>query len=48
VNGNRCGNNTTDICGFCHLHKEQWDGRCPIETKNTCEYCDDHKHLYEK
>jgi hypothetical protein len=23
VNGNRCGNNTTDICGFCHLHKEQ-------------------------
>ena len=49
TNGNRCGNNTLNVCGYCHIesHQNQSDGRCPLTTRNECEYCDEHLEHFQ-
>ena len=45
-NGGRCGNNTLNACGYCHLHTGQAPpaGRCLNQTTNASGYCDYHKN----
>ena len=42
----RCNNNTTNPCEFCHTHISQYNGRCTQSTHNGCGYCEQHKQHY--
>jgi hypothetical protein len=48
--GERCKNKTTNPCGYCKSHKDQYPStsQCPNMTKNACGYCDTHKDNYSE